>query len=123
VTKRINTGIESYGQRDEAGIGLVVVALSMVVLLGFPALALDTSYFRTVKQRLQIASDAAAFAGASELSYREVTSAAKADAATNGFTDGVNGVTVTINPSMWRPSFPKTCRRCSANLRRQDGNR
>jgi Flp pilus assembly protein TadG len=97
VTKRINTGAERGRRRDEAGIALLVVALSMVVLLGFMGLGIDMSYLRTVKQRMQTASDAAALAGASELSYGDVTSAAKADAATNGFTDGVNGVTVTVN--------------------------
>jgi Flp pilus assembly protein TadG len=97
VTNRIKTSVESGRRRDEAGIALVVVALSMVVLLGFLGVAIDTSYLRTVKQCMQTAADAAALAGASELSYGDVTSAAQADAATNGFTNGVNGVTVTVN--------------------------
>ncbi len=97
MTKRIHAGTERSKRGDEAGIGLIVVALSMVVLLGFLGLAIDMSYLRTVKQRMQTAADAAALAGASELSYGDVTSAAKTDAATNGFTDGSNGVTVIVN--------------------------
>src|SRR5215472_4137834 len=93
----MNTGAERGKRRDDAGIAVVVVALSMVVIMGFLGLAIDTSYLRTVKQRMQTAADAAALAGASELSYGDVTSAAQADAATNGFANGVNGVTVTVN--------------------------
>ncbi|HXJ94664.1 MAG TPA: pilus assembly protein TadG-related protein [Terriglobia bacterium] len=97
MTKRINAEPPTERRRDEAGVALVVVALAMVVLLGSLGLAIDMSYLRTVKQRMQTAADAAALAGASELSYGDVTSAAKADAATNGFTDGANGVTVSVN--------------------------
>ncbi len=67
------------------------------MLLGFVALAVDVGYLRYQKRQLQTAADAAALAGASELSYTDVVSAAKTDSAANGFTDGSNGATVTVN--------------------------
>jgi Flp pilus assembly protein TadG len=97
MKKRINADALMDSRRNEAGVALVVVALAMVVLLGFLGLGIDQGYFRAVKQRMQTAADAAALAGASELSYSDVTAAAQADAAANGFTNGANGVTVTVN--------------------------
>lgn len=43
---------------------LVLVALSLIVLLGFAALAIDVGYFYHTKNQLQGAADAAALAGA-----------------------------------------------------------
>jgi Putative Flp pilus-assembly TadE/G-like len=84
-------------RRSEAGQVLLIAALGMIILLGFLGLSIDFGYLRYMKRQLQTAADAAAIAGASELSYNDVTSAAKADSSTNGFTNGTNGVTVTVN--------------------------
>jgi len=84
-------------RRDEAGQAIVVVAFALVVILGILGLATDVGYLRYTKRQLQTAADASAIAGAAELSYSDVTSAAKADSAANGFTDGTNGATVTVN--------------------------
>lgn len=46
---------------------LVLVALSLVVFIGFAALAIDVGYFYHTKNQLQGAADAAALAGASQL--------------------------------------------------------
>lgn len=75
----------------------MVVAFALVGLLAFMALAADVGYLRYEKRQLQTAADAAAIAGADELSYGDVTSAADADSAANGFTNGSNGVSVTVN--------------------------
>ncbi len=75
----------------------MVVAFALVGLLAFMALAVDVGFLRYEKRLLQTAADAAAIAGAAELSYGDVTSAAKADSAANGFTNGSNGVVVTVN--------------------------
>ncbi len=61
------------------------------------ALAVDVGFLRYQKRQLQTAADAAAVAGAAELSYGDVTSAAETDSAANGFTNGSKGVTVTVN--------------------------
>ncbi len=75
----------------------MVVALALVGLLAFMALAVDVGFLRYEKRLLQTAADAAAIAGAAELSYGDVTSAANADSTANGFTNGSNGVIVTVN--------------------------
>jgi hypothetical protein len=53
--------------RDESGAALVVVAISMVALLGFTALAIDGGRLYIEKSRLQKALDAAVLAGSQKL--------------------------------------------------------
>jgi hypothetical protein len=81
------------------GQALVLVALSLLVLVGIVGLSIDMGYLRYAKRRLQTAADSAAIAGASELKDGNYKTAAVNDARVNGFDDGVNGVTVTsFNP-------------------------
>jgi hypothetical protein len=87
-------GVERKG---EAGQALALVALGLVVLLGFVGLGIDVGQMRYVNRRVQSAADSAAIAGAQELLYGDVSVAAKADSATNGFTNGAGGATVTVN--------------------------
>lgn len=88
-------------RKDESGQVLVMTVLSMVVLLGFMALALDVSLLFRAKRNLQIAADAAATAGALDYYYNsDITNAkavAKTAATNNGYTDGVDGASVHIN--------------------------
>ena len=82
------------------GFVLVTMVASAAVLLAIVGLAIDTGCLELLKLRMQTAADAAAVGGVQE--YRmngssTVTAAAKADAAANGFTDGANSVTVTVN--------------------------
>ena len=89
----------------QAGQALISVAFGMVVLGSIMGLAIDIGYMRYVKRELQTAVDSAAIAAAAEINYGDVAAAAKADAAANGFTDGANGVTVTVNqPPLSGPS-------------------
>jgi Flp pilus assembly protein TadG len=86
---------------DESGQTLVMMALSMTVLLGFLGFATDVGVMLHEKRELQSAADSAALAGATREKYGPVaaTTAALNDASLNGFTDGSNGVTVTVkNP-------------------------
>jgi len=83
--------------RNDAGQALLMMALSMVVLCGFAGLGIDMGYLRYMRRRMQAATDSAALAGAAEVGYGDVTSAAQADAATNGFTNGTKGTTITVN--------------------------
>ncbi len=53
--------------KNNRGQILVLVAISLVVLLGFAALAIDLGYFYHTKNQLQGAADAAALAGAIKL--------------------------------------------------------
>ena len=74
-------------------------ALTLVVVVAFAGLALDASYMYFHKRAMQAAADAGAYAGALELlrGTTDATAAAKNDTALNGFTDGSNNVTVTVN--------------------------
>ena len=87
-------------ERRKRGFVLVVMVICAAVLTEFVGLAIDTGYLQLVKTRMQIAADAAAIGGAQEIrangSANAVT-AAKTDSASNGFTDGVSNVTVTVN--------------------------
>ena len=87
--------------RDESGQTLVFVAVSMTVILGFLAMAADVGTLLHDKRNLQIAADSAAIAGAVEEKVSSVTGDIQTSGQTastqNGFTNGANGVTVTIN--------------------------
>lgn len=87
---------------DQAGQVLVITALSMTLLLAFLGFAIDVGLLFRAKRNAQIAADAAAVAGALDYQYNTSVTSAKtagqAAATANGFTNGSNGVTVTINP-------------------------
>ncbi len=84
---------------DESGQSTILVALSLTCILGFTGLAVDVGTLFHAKRTMQMAADAGAIAGATEYAYSDMTPSAAAKAATamNGFTDGSNGVTVTVN--------------------------
>jgi Putative Flp pilus-assembly TadE/G-like len=79
---------------------MMLVALALVVLVGFAALAVDIGMAWGTRRTMQTAADAAATAGAiASRESQNVTTAAKDTASLDGFTDGANGVTVTVtNP-------------------------
>jgi hypothetical protein len=81
---------------DEGQVSVFTI-LCMTCLLGCIALATDVGIFFHVKREMQIAADSAAIAGAAEETYSNTTGGADTDATLNGFTNGVNGVTVTVN--------------------------
>lgn len=86
--------------RDEDGQMLVVTAISLVVLMGFLALAIDVGLLFRARRNMQIAADAAAMAGATQLFYgpaSQVTAAAKAAAKANGVDSSISGYTVLVN--------------------------
>lgn len=86
--------------RHSSGQIAVVLALSVVVLLSFGALAMDVGYFQNDRRRMQSAADSAAIAGEREVvagNELSVTSAAQTDASLNGFNDGSGSVTVQVN--------------------------
>jgi hypothetical protein len=91
----------------QAGQALVFVTFGLVALIGVVGLSIDMGYLRYTKRRLQTAADSAAIAGASVLKdpNRPYQSAAFNDAKSNGFEDGVNGVTVTPHNPPIDPVF------------------
>jgi hypothetical protein len=90
------------GLKDESGQSLVLAAFAMTCLMGCVALAADVGLMLRAKRLLQTAADSAAIAGALEINFATmdgttVATAAKLASQNNGFTDGSNGTTVTVN--------------------------
>ncbi len=84
--------------RSESGQVLVLTAMSIVVLLGFAAMAADLGQFWSVRRKMQTAADAAAISAAIALRLKEdATAAGRSVSALNGFTDSSNSVTVAVN--------------------------
>jgi hypothetical protein len=69
----------------------------MVVLIGILGFAIDFGYYRFLRRQMQTAADAAALAGAMDITYGDVVTAGKAASAENGFSNGVGGITVAIS--------------------------
>ncbi len=87
-------------RRRQAGQTLMLAALTLPGLAALTGLVLDGGMIYQVKRRMQSAADAAALGGAQELwrlNTSTVTEAARTDARLNGFEDGVNNTTVTVN--------------------------
>ena len=83
--------------KDESGQAMVLTLLCMTCLLGFVGFAADVGTLLHAKRNLQIAADSAAIAGAAELNYGDMATAADSAAAQNGVTIGTNGGAVAIN--------------------------
>ena len=91
---RLNT------RKNQRGVLSIVFAVTIIGLLGFAGLAIDVGYMQWERRRIQAAADAAAMGGLRELEIGNsgnIISSGKNDASLNGFTDGSNSTTVTIN--------------------------
>ncbi len=95
-------------RESEAGQALVFLAIVFMMLLLFAGLAVDTGQLYVARRTMQEAADAAAFAGAAVIyqggthapglpAPNQATNAALDDAARNGYANGVNGVSITVN--------------------------
>ena len=82
---------------DESGQTIIMAALVMPLLLGFVALAVDVGITFRAEREMQTAADAGAVAGAAEIDFGDVVTAARASSTLNGVTNGVNGATVAVN--------------------------
>ncbi len=87
----------------ESGQVLPLIAICLTAIMGFAGMSVDVGYFEYHQRQQQSAADAAAVGGAQQLVYSgcpnsgAATTAADADSANNGFTNGVNNVTVAVN--------------------------
>ena len=84
----------------EQGSALVLTAGMMVVLTGFMGLALDVGSLYHHRRVMQTAADAGALGGGTEIHRGQtafITTSALSATAENGYADGTNGVTVTVN--------------------------
>src|SRR3989442_12686960 len=81
---------------------LAMAAFSLIALCALVGLAADTGYFFDYKRQMQTAADAAALAGAEQLrrggnGNGQIVTAADAAAASNGFTNNVNGTSIQVH--------------------------
>lgn len=100
----------------EAGTVLPLIAASLAVLMGFGGIAVDVGYLEYRQQAQQVATDAAAAGGAESLLHAgcpnqsSALAAGDGDAATNGFMNNSNGVTITVtNPPASGPFAGNPC--------------
>src|ERR1039457_3588676 len=96
-------------RRTEIGQVMVLICLAIVTIMGLIGLVADVGSLQAQKQLMQTAADSAALAAGQELSYGDSVAAGKADAASNGFTNGQNGIVVAINnPPLGGPNTGKS---------------
>ncbi len=90
-----------FGFGDEEGQTIVLVAIMFTAMLFIVGLAIDSGQLFVAKRTMQEAADSGAFSGAVVLYQRgtaaQAITAAINDTTKNGFTDGVNNTTVTVN--------------------------
>lgn len=103
-------------RRREAGQIIPLIAISMTAIMGFGGMAVDHGYWQYQLRQQQNAADGAAIGGAQALALAgcpnqtAAYAAADSDASSNGFTNGVNGVTVTPNnPPQGGPYASNNC--------------
>ncbi|NQZ91939.1 MAG: hypothetical protein HRT97_06280 [Moritella sp.] len=86
--------------KKQRGFIIPLASVSLLALIAMVGFALDTGKVYSDYRLAQTAADAAALAGAFEkFNHREstISTAANSEAATNGFTHGIDGITITIN--------------------------
>lgn len=84
--------------RDEAGSVLTILTI-VPVLAGAVAIGVETGQVYRMKRQMQVSADAAALAASVAMmngNSANATTSAHSAAQTNGFTNGVNGVTVAV---------------------------
>src|SRR5512141_1337412 len=99
--------LRAAGRRTPGGVrrGSIVIltAVLLTVLMGVTALAVDFGNASDYRHRMQSAADAAAIAGGLEIKRKpsisdtDLQTFVYHDAANNGFTNGSNGIVVTIH--------------------------
>ena len=94
-------GFVSPSRRTQKGSIMIMGTLTLTALVGMLGLGFDAAYLYHLKRRAQVAADAGAKAASLELQAGSnsdtVKSAARTEVTSNGFTNGVDGATVTVN--------------------------
>ena len=87
-------------RRDELGILVITVLAALPVLAGAVAIGVETGEVYRVKRQMQVSADAAALSASVDMMNGKgmptATTTAQYEAGRNGFTNGVNGVTVSV---------------------------
>jgi hypothetical protein len=92
-------------KKRERGFTILVYTLMIFVVFAFTGLAVDAGYLQWQRRLMQSAADAAAMGALREMELGrtntqpqyDLTVAAQNDAALNGFSNGVNNISVTLN--------------------------
>jgi Flp pilus assembly protein TadG len=88
-------------RRSEDGSALVLVAFALMCFMLMAGMGLDVGYLQYQKQQMRKAADAGAIAAAAVFSYTndfsKATVSAKNEVAANGYTDGINSISVSVN--------------------------
>jgi hypothetical protein len=88
--------------RDEVGATAVITALVLTTMIGFTALGVEVGMWYGERRSMQTASDAAALGAAYKI-YEDgkgvsgISTAGETEATRNGYTDGENSVSLTVN--------------------------
>jgi hypothetical protein len=94
--RRVYLGNGLRGARP--GQAMPILAAAMALIIGMCGLAVDVGLLYTARRSMQTAADAAAVAGATALrDAQTVSSAARAAATLNGFTNDSNNASVAVN--------------------------
>src|SRR5690349_8668176 len=84
----------------EAGQAVILIAITLLGMLMMVGVAIDAGQVYSARRAMQEAADAAAYAGAVTIyqggSQGQAFTAARTDATSNGFTHGMQGVTLTV---------------------------
>ncbi len=90
------------GKTTEKGQAILIIALSIIVLMGFAALAIDGARLYSERRAAQNAADAAVLSAAlTKCTNGNIVSAAQQIAASNGYNnDGVKNIVVVNNPPL-----------------------
>ncbi len=95
------------GGVSEGGQAIILIAITLLGMLMVVGLAIDAGQLYSARRSMQEAVDAAAYAGAVVIyqggTQAQAFAAAASDATLNGFTNGVNGTTVTIRQPTTSP--------------------
>jgi Flp pilus assembly protein TadG len=95
------------GKKPASGQILLLAAISLTVILGVTAMAVDMGFLYSTRRRMQTAADAAAVAGATALrDGQDYTKAADDVTSFNGFTNSQKNVTVTVSQPTLPPPYP-----------------
>jgi len=105
-------------KRDRRGNVAMMFAIMSPILVGGLGMGLESAYWTFDQRSMQNASDAAALAAAGDATTN-YASVASAVAATYGYTDGVNGVTVTSSNAAACPAGGNTCYRVAITYKQQ----
>jgi Flp pilus assembly protein TadG len=97
--QRVAPGLRDFCA-DQSGTIAVITGLSATALVGFAALAIDVASWQAAQHSMQGAADAAAYSAGIAYNNNDGTSItiqAKAISAAQGYVDGQNNATVTVN--------------------------